>query len=163
MPTDKSPKDLSRKGQPETSAPSDNTPSSKLKTKDKKSAFDTVKDWWSIAAIGFAIIAGYIWLEANFAKIDKLNSEKCNLSYEIRITRAELEFQSVDEDMSLQRSELEDLLTMTNPPQKRVEFKQGYVASLEDKLRDIGETLECLRRAKEACFQNDIDTSKCYE
>lgn len=129
---------------------------------EKKRPLQIIKDWWSVVLIGVAILGGYGWLERNFARVDKLNAEKCSLYYEIRITKADIEFKSTDEAAELQRGELEDLLQLAFSPEKRVEFKKGVIASLDTRAREISNRKECLRRAKDSCFQNDVSIEKCY-
>jgi len=132
-------------------------------TEDRRSPLQSIKDWWSVVVIAVAILGGYWWLERNFARIEKLDAEKCSLSYEIRITRGDIEFKSNDEELDLHRSELEHLLQLADRPQERVEFKKGFIESLEERGREISDRLSCLRRAKDDCFHGDVDTGKCYD
>ena len=127
-----------------------------------KRPLEKVKEWWGVVIIGVAILGGYWWLEKNFARVAKLAAEKCSLTYEIRLTRADIEFKSIDEEIDLHRSELEGLLQMVDPPGERVEFKKGYIDSLEGRTQAIADSIDCLRRAKDRCFQGDVDTDKCY-
>ena len=128
-----------------------------------KSAAQIVKDWWGVVVIALAVLGGYWWLEQNFARLDMLAAEKCNLSYEIRLTKADIEFRDIDEEITLHRSELENLLQLANPPQRRTAFKKAFIDSLEGRMQDINNQVSCLRRAKDSCFQNDTGTDKCYE
>ena len=138
-------------------------PSGGLVNQKVKSPLQIVKDWWGIVVITIAVLGGYFWLEKNYARIEQLAAEKCSLSYEIRIATADIQFKNVDEEVDRHRSELEDLLQLAAPPQKRVEFKKGFIKSLEARAEEIIERKVCLERAKGKCFQGDTNTEKCYD
>lgn len=130
---------------------------------DKRRPSQIIKEWWSVAVIGVAIVGGYLWLEQNFAKVEKLEAEKCNLSYEIRITKAEIEFDGVDENLDLNRNELEALLQIPDRPEELVEFKKNFIEELEIRSRNIKTHTDCLDRAQIACLENDTNIGKCYD
>lgn len=124
--------------------------------------FAIVQEWWGVILVAIGVLCGYFWLEQNFAKLDKLNSEKCFLTYEIRITKADIEFTNVDEEIDLQRSELEDLLQIADAPQELIEFKRGAISSLEERSEQISQLRECLRRWQGSCFDG-AETEKCFD
>ena len=128
-----------------------------------KSPLQIVKDWWGIVLIFVAIVTGYMWLEKNFTRIEKLDSEKCSLSYEIRITKADIEFNRIDEELDLNRSELEDLLQLPDRPEELLQFRENFIKNLEGKSVEISNRKKCLSRAKSQCFQGDTNTQKCYD
>ena len=133
------------------------------KKQEKRHPSQIVKEWWGVVLIGVAILGGYWWLDENYARIEKLAAEKCVLSYEIRLTKADIEFTDTDKEGDLHRNELEDLLQRSNPPQERVNFKKKYIESLNGRLQEINKKRECLRRAKDKCFQGNTDTDQCYD
>lgn len=129
----------------------------------RKSLLKMMNDGGVVIGFAVTIIGGYVWLESNYARIDKLSSEKCALSYEIRITRADIEFTGVDEEIVLHRNELESLLQASSAPAEHIDFKKAFIKRLEDRAERITKEKECLRRAKDGCFQNNHDTGQCYE
>ena len=133
------------------------------KEQEKRRPIQVVKDWWGVVVIAIAILGGHAWLEKNYAHVEKLAAEKCVLSYEIRLSATDIEFTNKDEENDLHRRELEDLLQLTNPPQERVEFKRNYIERLDGRLQEISKKNECLRRAKEKCFEGKTDTDQCYD
>ena len=122
-----------------------------------------IKDWWGVVVIFIAILGGFFWLDENYARIEKLAMEKCNLSYEIRITKAEIEFKSADEEKDLHQGEYEDLLQQADPPEELVKFKKSIIIELDKRVKVISGRKNCLTKAKELCIQKDASTEKCYD
>lgn len=131
-------------------------------SQEKKRPIETLKEWWSVVLIVVAILGGYWWLERTYARIDKLDGEKCRLSYQIRLMKENIDFTDVDKEIEQQRTEVETLLKLANPPAERVEYKKGLIDSLGKRLERINAKKECLNRARGRCFE-DADTDKCYE
>ena len=131
--------------------------------KETKSALAVLDEWKAIIGFVLLLFGGYFWLEKNYAKIDKLASEKCVLSYEIRITRADIEFENVDEEIDKQRNALDGLLQSASTSSNLISFKKGYIQSLEQRAEKLDDLKECLFRARKACLQDDRDTEKCYD
>lgn len=130
---------------------------------ESKSVLAVINEWKAIIGFMVLILGGYFWLDGHYARIEELQEEKCSLSYQIRITKADIEFANVDEEIDLHRVELEGLLQTVNPPEERVAFKKGTIDSLDERLELISSLTQCLLRARIGCSESDAGTEKCYE
>lgn len=127
----------------------------------KTTPVEVINNWWSIVLIAVAIIGGFLWLESNYAKIAKLNTEKCVLSYEIMLSRSEVQFKDIDEKIALNRSELDDLLSVSSAQQAKIDYFKEYIAQLEGRLREEYGRRECLRKAQHTCIEGKHELNEC--
>lgn len=128
----------------------------------ENNAVKKLQEWWGVVAIALVVLGGFFWLDKNYARIDKLAAEKCNLSYEIRLTKTDIELNKLDEELSGYRRDLELLLETADPPTEIIDLKKTVIKQLEDQLKEIADLKNCLIRSKNKCFQGDVDTDKCF-
>ena len=134
-----------------------------LMEKAAKTPIERIKEWWGVVLIAVGLIGGFIWLDKTYARIEKLEAEKCWLTYEIRLTQEKFKFETLDKELSLQRNEHEDLLIAGSAPQPRLAKKEELIKNLEERSTELGLTTACLDRARYACTRGDTQIDKCYK